>query len=125
MADEQTKNPVGRPSDIIETLELAKTYLYGGYEACQEVIPSIAGLACYTKKSRNNIYEYGKQLDEFKYILDAILQLQESKLINEGLKGNFNSTIAKLILSKHGYSEKQEIEHSGNAQSPVILISGD
>jgi hypothetical protein len=123
--DNSEKNQVGRPSELIETLETAKQYLNGGYEQVNEVIPSIAGLACYTGKSRNNIYEYGKQSIEFKYILDAILQLQESKLINEGLKGNFNSTIAKLILSKHGYSDKQEIEHSGNAQSPVIVISGD
>jgi len=106
------KNKVGRPSQLAETLEKAKEYLYGGYEAVGEVIPSIAGLACYTEKGRNNIYEYAKQSEEFQNILDGIMKLQESKLLNEGLKGNFNSTITKLILTKHGYSDKQEVAAS-------------
>lgn len=102
------KRKVGRPSELAETLEKAKEYLYGGYEAVGEVIPSIAGLACYTEKMRNTIYDYGKQSQEFSNILDGIMKLQESKLLNEGLKGSFNSTITKLILTKHGYSDRQE-----------------
>ena len=46
---EKKKNPVGRPSELLETLEKAKEYLYGGYEKFDEVIPSIAGLACYAE----------------------------------------------------------------------------
>lgn len=105
------KKPVGRPSELAETLLKAKEYLYGGYELVNEVIPSIAGLACFTEKSRGNIYAYGEQSKEFKDILEGILRLQESKLLNRGLTGEFNSTITKLILTKHGYSEKQEIDH--------------
>ena len=108
MKTEKQKKPVGRPSQLAETLELAHTYLYGGYESVGEVIPSIAGLACYAKKGRNNLYEYAKQNEEFKNILEAILSLQESKLLNSGLKGEFNATITKLVLSKHGYSDKVE-----------------
>lgn len=120
----ETKRKVGRPSELLETLEKAKKYLYGGYEAVGEVIPSVAGLACYCEKSRPNIYKYGEESEEFKYILDGILRLQESKLINEGLKGNFNSTIAKLILTKHGYSDKQELEHSGNIAGLAPMVIG-
>lgn len=116
-------NPVGRPSELKATLEKAKEYLYGGYETVGEVIPSIAGLACYTEKSRGNIYAYGDQSEEFKDILEGILRLQESKLINAGLKGDFNPTITKLILTKHGYSDKQELEHSGNISglAPIVI----
>ena len=117
-----TTNPVGRPSELLPTLEKAKEYLNGGYEAVGEVIPNIAGLACYVGKSRSNIYDYAKHSDEFQYILDGIMKLQESKLLNEGLKGNFNATITKLILTKHGYSDRIEQELSGNLEKPVTII---
>ena len=41
------------------------------------------------------------------------MKKQEKDLINKGLTGDFNSTITKLILTKHGYSDKQDIDHSG------------
>jgi hypothetical protein len=50
------------------------------------------------------------------------MKLQESKLLNEGLKGNFNATITKLILTKHGYSDRIEQELSGNLEKPVTII---
>jgi hypothetical protein len=40
-------------------------------------------------------------------------------LINNGLSGDYNPTIAKVLLSKHGYREevKQDTEHSGSVVS--------
>ena len=38
------------------------------------------------------------------------MELQEDLLKEGGLIGDFNSTIAKLFLTKHGYSDKQEIQ---------------
>lgn len=123
MAKQAEKNPVGRPSELIPTLEKAKEYLYGGYESVGEVVPTIAGLACYTEKRRNTIYDYASQDEEFSNIVEGILRLQESKLVNEGLKGNFNSTIAKLILSKHGYADSQDLKHSSpdGSMTPVSI----
>lgn len=121
---EKVKRPVGRPSELAETLVKAKEYLYGGYESVGEVIPSVAGLACYTEKSRPNIYRYGDESEEFRNILDGIMKLQESKLLNEGLKGNFNSTITKLILTKHGYSDKveQDVTSSDGSMTPKAPV---
>lgn len=113
------ENPVGRPSELVATLEKAKDYLNGGYEVVGEVIPSIAGLACYSGKMRNTIYDYGKQDVEFSNILSALLQLQESKLLNQGLLGNFNPSITKLILTKHGYSDRVEVDNSSTDGSMV------
>ncbi|HGJ5882038.1 DNA-packaging protein [Arsenophonus sp.] len=87
--------------------------MYGGYELVGDVIPSLAGLACYLGIARSTLYEYQKINLEFSDILEAILSLQENKLINKGLIGDFNASVTKLILTKHGYSDKQEIEHSG------------
>ena len=113
-------NPVGRPSQLAETLVKAKEYLYGGYEAVGEVIPSIAGLACYCEKGRNTIYDYGSQDEEFSNILEGIMRLQESKLLNSGLTGAFNSTITKLILTKHGYTDKIEQDIKAEVTTPSL-----
>ena len=117
-----TKNPIGRPSELEPTLAKAKEYLLGGYKDAGEVIPNIAGLACYVGKARSTIYEYAEQSKDFSDILDGIMKLQESKLLNEGLKGNFNPTITKLILTKHGYSDRIEQELSGSVEKPITII---
>lgn len=105
----QTKNKVGRPSELAQSLEKAKAYLLGDYENLGDVVPSIAGLACYLAVSRSSVYDWAKQSNEFSYIVEGILALQENRLINKGLQGEFNATIAKLMLTKHGYSDKQEL----------------
>jgi len=114
-----TKNPVGRPSELTpELIERAREYLLGGYESVGEVVPNIAGLACYLSKARSRVYEYGEQNQEFKDILESILALQESKLLSGGLKNEYNATITKLMLTKHGYSDKQEV--TGANGKPLI-----
>lgn len=47
-------------------------------------------------------------------MLDDIISTQEQILLNRGLMGAFNSNITKLMLSKHGYSDKQEIDHQSS-----------
>jgi hypothetical protein len=103
------KKPVGRPNELADTLIKAKAYALGDWQVVGDVIPSVAGLACYTGKRRSTIYDYASKNEDFSDILEAVLSLQENRLLNGSLAGNMNSTIAKLILTKHGYSDKQEI----------------
>ncbi|MDH2304992.1 DNA-packaging protein [Providencia rettgeri] len=120
----QQSNQVGCPSKLTDDLiAKAKEYLYGGYESLGDVVPSVAGLACYLEISRKSAYNYSEQSEEFLHIVEGILSLQENKLINGGLKGDFNASIAKLMLAKHGYSEKQEVDHksSDNSMTPKGL----
>ena len=78
-----------------------------------EELPTIAGLAVTAEVGRNVLYRYAKDYNQvFKNIFERLLSEQERKLVNKGLKGDYNSTIAKLILTKHGYSDKQEIDAS-------------
>lgn len=127
----QQSKQVGCPSKLTnELIAKAKEYLYGGYKEneCQ-VIPSIAGLACYLGIARSTVYEYGKQDSdlgrEFSDTLDGIMAFQEMKLINSGLTGDFNATITKLMLANHGYSEKQEVDHQSSdgsmSQKPTVI----
>ena len=102
-----------------EILKAAEEYLYD-FETSEEVIPSIAGLALRLKVSRKTLHNWMADEDksEFLHIIEAILAKQESALVNKGLAGDFNPTVTKLILSKHGYSEKQEVEISGGDVTP-------
>jgi len=108
---------MARPTDYTqELIEKAKDYLEN-HEKHGDVVPSVAGLAKHLEIHRSTIYDWKSQEDkkEFSDILANILSTQEQILINKGLKNEFNSAIVKLMLGKHGYSEKQEskVEHSG------------
>lgn len=109
-----TKNKVGRPGKFAGSLEKAKEYLMGGYETVGDVVPSVAGLACYLGVTRKSIYEWAKQSEELSDTLEGIQALQENRLINKGLTGDFNATISKLMLANHGYSDKQEVDNKSS-----------
>jgi DNA-packaging protein gp3 len=107
---------MARPTDYSsDILTKARAYLKS-YSKLGEVIPSIAGLALALDLSRETLYAWAKDPDkqEFSDILSDCMAQQERTLVNEGLKGVTNPTITKLMLSKHGYSEKQEIEQKGD-----------
>jgi hypothetical protein len=96
-------------------------------------IPTIEGLARYLKIHRDTVYEWEKQHPEFSDILEDLRAKQADRLLNNGLSGDYNPTIAKVLLTKHGYTDKQEIdqktEHSGGIeirwQDPPVSDSTD
>lgn len=111
------KNEVGRPSKYNDqTLKCAEAYLKRVYKTQGNAIPSIAGLAFALGVSRECVYEWGRVHPEFSDILSAISTAQEMLLLDGGLTGDFNSTITKLMLTKHGYSDKQDTAISGGIQ---------
>lgn len=118
------KRDIGRPDETLVVLELAKKYLMGGWKDVGDVIPSISGLACYCGKHRDSIYEYGKKSTDFSDILKSILTLQENKLLNGGLSSSFNATITKLILTKHGYSDRPDpIKEDGEDDVGKVTVT--
>lgn len=80
-------------------------------------VPTAAGLAVHLGVARQTIYQWRDDHKEFSDILGRLLAKQEANLISGGLAGDYNPTIAKLILTKHGYSDRQEI--SGNEGGPI------
>lgn len=113
MADKKlAKHPGGRPCDYSQTmLEKTKDYLVG-YKDLGHAVPSIAGLATVLKVARSTIYEWQSDTNkkEFSDIISTILAEQEQVTLSNGLNGDFNATIAKLLLGKHGYSDKAETQ---------------
>ena len=105
---------VGRPRKVAKPSKKAQEYLDGGYEILGDVVPTAAGFAEYLGVSRSRIYDWASEDAEFQDMLDAIQAKQERMLVNLGLVGTFNATIAKLMLAKHGYSEKSEVDNKSS-----------
>lgn len=123
----------GRPTKLNEELiSKAEEYLQKSKDANTVVgdkkpvviwtvnLPTIEGLANFLNVHRDSLYEWEK-LDTdlgkaFSDIFTRVKQVQAERLVNNGLAGNYNPVITKLLLSKHGYVEKQEqdISHTGN-----------
>jgi len=109
--------PAGRPTKYSEEMvENAREYLEGGYKSDGSVIPSECGLALCLGVAKSTVQKWGSEVgkEEFSGILKAIQVKQEGLLLNSGLKGEFNAAITKLVLGKHGYSEKTESETTVN-----------
>ncbi len=70
-------------------------------------LPSIEGFAKFLGVSRKTLYNWRDEHSDFAEKLDDILAEQQRRLVNNGLSGDYNSTISKLILSSnHGMRER-------------------
>ena len=104
----------GRPSLYNqEILTKAEDYLENFYKY-DDLIPSLAGLACVLGVGKSTMHDWKGQHQEFSDMLERLMQVQEKFLLRGGLSGDMNSTISKLVLSKHGYSDKvdQTVDHT-------------
>jgi hypothetical protein len=99
----------GMPTKYTDEIQAqADAYVNGGFLECGDVVPSRAGLALELKLSRETLTNWERAHPEFLGTLQSLSFLQERISLNGGLKGELNSTIVKLLLANHGYSDKQE-----------------
>lgn len=116
---------MARPTEYNEEL-LKKAQEYRDNLPKDEAVHSIEGLASYIGLSRGTIYNWESQgaNKEFLDIVEEIREKQAKTLVSKGLIGDFNSSITKVMLSKHGYSEKTEIDHTTKGEkietSPLV-----
>lgn len=82
-------------------------------------LPSKGGLAVYLDVARDTLYEWANKYPEFSDIMERLGAIQEERLMNNGLSGDYNPTITKVLLTKHGY--KEGIEHGGEDGAPIKL----
>lgn len=79
-------------------------------------LPTIDGFALYIGVPRGTVYEWKDAHKEFSNSLARIVAEQKKRLLNMGLSGHYNPTIAKLILSSdHGMREKSDITSDDKA----------
>ena len=72
-------------------------------------LPSIEGLAYFLKIHKDTLYEWANIHPEFSDVLNLLRNKQAQALISKGLSSDYNPTIAKLLLSKHGYKEATDV----------------
>ena len=97
----------GRPTSYSpEVLKLARDYV----DNCPNTVPMVVGLCKHIDRGKTTVYNWAKDEDkqEFRDILEEIEQNQHIELIEGGLSNDFNSAITKMMLTKHGYSDKVE-----------------
>lgn len=112
-AGHQVPRVGGRPPLYsAELLSQAYWYLDHFNKGGEEHIPTIAGLADHLKVSRETCYAWSEdpEKEEFSDIMASVMRKQEKILVNKGLLGSFNSTVTKLMLTKHNYSDKVETD---------------
>lgn len=129
MNESEEKRTVGRPSeyneDILkrlqkyidecedEELELLSAVSLKGTEMFRRKlkvhIPTIEGAALYLHIGKTTIWEWEQKFPEFANLMGELRAKQARMLIDNGLSGDYNPTIAKVLLTKHGYREGQEI----------------
>ena len=108
-------NPVGRPTLLTDEL-ISKAYDY--ISERPDLVPSVVGLCVHIGVAKTTIYRWIEEdCLEFKDILGAIAELQELKLITGGLSSEFNPTITKMMMTKHGYSDKLETDVTSNGKT--------
>jgi len=87
-------------------------------------LPTIEGFARFIDVNKSSLYEWESKEPEFSNALEKIRIEQQERLLNSGLSGAYNSTIAKLILSSnHGMREKSEQDITSGGQ-PLQNITG-
>lgn len=112
----------GRPTEYSEkVLKKAKEYRDNLPE--NEVVHSVEGLSDYLKLARSTLYKWRDEegKEEFSDIFDEILAKQAKTLVNKGLEGKFAPTITKVMLTKHGYVDKQDITSADKPIQPLLV----
>lgn len=117
----------GRPTNYTpEIIEAAWKYVRGGWQDAGDPVPSIAGLACEIGVHRETLRLWAKdENNKFFGILLTIAQMQERQLLKGGLLGDYNAPITKMMLTKHGYSDRVENDHTssdGSMTPPTTIV---
>lgn len=83
-------------------------------------LPSKEDFADWLGVSRKTLYNWSDDNPEFAFALEKIHNAQHARLVNGGLDGTYNSTIAKLMLtSNHGYKDQADLTSGGK---PLPLL---
>lgn len=121
----ETENLGGRPSEYTQKIyDIALAYLDNFNTKHNHRIPSVVGLCKILKQGSSTLYNWANSEhhlyhEEFSYIMGMIKDYQHFELVDQGLGKKFDSSVARLILYKHGYSEKKETELSGKGGGPI------
>jgi hypothetical protein len=113
---------VSRPTKYSEDiLDKTRKYIESDYKLNDGEVPTLEGLAIYLELHRDTIHDWSKHEDkkEFSDTLDGLKAKQAQMVISNGLRGDYNATIAKLLLHNHGYNDKVDNNIGGQDGNPI------
>lgn len=106
--------------DEVEEYHKTRGEKSDSYERLVRVkLPTIEGLALYLGIDKTTVYEWEKTYAEFSHDVKRVRALQAERLINSGLSGDYNPMIAKVLLTKHGYNDKTDINLRDTSEEPT------
>jgi len=130
----------GRPSEYTDALaKKAQKYLDGCVDSIEEYhktrgeksdsyerivrvkLPTIEGLAIAIGINKTTVYEWEKKYPAFSNVIEDLRNVQADRLLNNGMSGDYNPTIAKVLLTKHGYREGTDVTSAGKQLPTPIL----
>ena len=115
--DDQVKRHIGRPSKYDDAVQKIAEDYCDNYTNYGDVVPTVVGLALAMDVATNTVYNWANEDNpDFLRIFTRVEQLQHKGLVNGGLLGDFNPAIAKMMLTKHGYSDSQKVDHTTNGK---------
>ena len=118
MATKPTGLPEGRPTKYTpELLAKANKYL----SVYTRLIPSHQDLALYLGIADATLYRWADEKPEFKEILSRVKQTQFAVAMDGGLSNDMNASIVKLLMGKHGLSDKMDNTSSDGSMSPTTV----
>jgi len=88
-------------------------------------LPSKGGMARYLGVARDTLYDWASKYKDFSDVMEELGSIQEEMLINNGLSGGYNSTITKVLLTKHGYREGQDITSNDKTIKGNTVVFAD
>lgn len=117
MITQVDKYLLARQDETEEKIKYQSENSTGYYEKTNVKLPTIEGFALFVGVNKTTLYEWADKHPEFSNALGKIRTEQRERLIDNGLSGDYNPTIAKLILSSnHGMNEKKEVDHTSGGE---------
>ena len=116
----KSANPVGRPS-IYNAKDL-NTDLDEYITNTDD--PYIEDFCLNRRVSPERLYNYAKESDELSNTIKRCHDKQKMRTVKKAEIGEINATFAifKLKQKCYGWTDKQEVEHSGTISMPTITI---
>ena len=121
----EKKGPGGRPTKYNAEVQAAAEHYVNNFHEYGDVVPTVASLALHLNVVIKTLYNWATEENpEFLHIFNRLELLQHKSLVNGGLAGGFNPAVTKMMLTKHGYSDKQEIDHRSpdGSMTPTHIV---
>ena len=113
-----------------ELIEKTKAYITDGYQE-KDIFPSIVGLAINLGIHRDTIYQRAKENKDFSDIIDILRMHTEKDIIQNALKGTYNSGFAtfyckaRLGMKENDAPQTQQVNIqvvTNGEQAPMIQV---